>query len=1007
MFVNNLPPGTYYLRVRTLATATAGYYHVELTCVEQPCDLACPPGGTPEGEVIVDSNYVDHYNGGCNSTPNIWQTVTCGQTICGLSGTWIKGGYFNRDTDWYEVTVAGTSDLVITGNAEFLSYVFLLQPPCPGTTIQAVAFLPCDNIEVRQTVTAGTYWVVFMPGQFAGVPIGSAYNLTIDCITPGEDCGVPIIIPSIPYTDTRDNSIYVNDYTDHSGPDVVYEFTLAAEATLNISLCNTVPVTFDTWLGVWAQADCGGANIIAEDDDSCVPSGFGASTIENLTLAAGTYDIMVDTWYGAMGTYVLDVTFGVPPEPPPNDDCVDVTPVPLPDGTPLTFTGDNTYATNDCPLSDGAQVWFAFTTDMCMDVRIDFCGTSPSLNWVSIVMTHECPCDTPWVRYTDANWTDCTDGNPTVIFNSLPAGTYYYGMISNPAQNPTGPYTCHILGIHCPAPVFTVSPEAIFDTVLTDSVASQGLVVGNVGVDPMRVMVSTSQNTGLAAVYPPNYQTVISRQTAILSNVTGQVAEPKKISSRHPASPPDPMVILQGGDNIGSATPIPDLPFHDTGTTIGYTNDYNGSCGQAAGGAPDVVYSYSAAADVTVNITLCNGSNFDSRLYVYDGSPSTEVACNDDGCAAGGPSKIVGLALVAGHNYYIVIDGWNTEQGDYTIDMYAVAPVECPPGGVQEGEPDCYTDYMDRTNGGCNSNPPVFGSITSGETICGSSGIYSASGTPTRDTDWYLLNIANPTLITVTCVAEFPVTLGIIKPYSADPCDNSGFLTWYVQLDPSQSGSLTAMLDPAFPYVIWVAPQSTTVTAPCGSNYVISLQCSRQWLYTDAIDDTLIVQPAGSADVMVTMDAGIPLTPGHYTGNVYFSTNEQGLVIHDVPIDFTVNPSGPACHYIPGDVNNSGVFNGIDVTYAVGYFKGGPVPPYSCPCPPPNVWYVAGDVNGSCVFNGIDVTYMVAYFKGGPAPIPCPDCPPVPQVAPAPGETPAVQPLLNGKTSAEEGGSQQ
>jgi hypothetical protein len=81
------------------------------------------------------------------------------------------------------------------------------------------------------------------------------------------------------------------------------------------------------------------------------------------------------------------------------------------------------------------------------------------------------------------------------------------------------------------------------------------------------------------------------------------------------------------------------------------------------------------------------------------------------------------------------------------------------------------------------------------------------------------------------------------------------------------------------------------------------------------------------------------------------------------------------CDYIVGDVNNSGLFNGIDVSYSVGYFKGGPEPPYTCECNGSS-WYVAGDVNGSCSFNGIDVSYMVGYFKGGSWSVPCPACPP-------------------------------
>lgn len=83
------------------------------------------------------------------------------------------------------------------------------------------------------------------------------------------------------------------------------------------------------------------------------------------------------------------------------------------------------------------------------------------------------------------------------------------------------------------------------------------------------------------------------------------------------------------------------------------------------------------------------------------------------------------------------------------------------------------------------------------------------------------------------------------------------------------------------------------------------------------------------------------------------------------------------CHYIVGDVNGNQSHNGMDVTYSVAYFKGGPPPPYSCECTPGNTWFVAGDVNGSCSFNGMDVTYMVDSYKNGGLSIPCPDCPPI------------------------------
>jgi hypothetical protein len=87
---------------------------------------------------------------------------------------------------------------------------------------------------------------------------------------------------------------------------------------------------------------------------------------------------------------------------------------------------------------------------------------------------------------------------------------------------------------------------------------------------------------------------------------------------------------------------------------------------------------------------------------------------------------------------------------------------------------------------------------------------------------------------------------------------------------------------------------------------------------------------------------------------------------------------GGGCDYVVGDANGSDTYNGLDITFGVAFFKGGPAPSYECECTPGNTWYVSGDVNASCSYNGLDITYGVAYFKGGPGPNPCGDCPPTP-----------------------------
>jgi hypothetical protein len=86
------------------------------------------------------------------------------------------------------------------------------------------------------------------------------------------------------------------------------------------------------------------------------------------------------------------------------------------------------------------------------------------------------------------------------------------------------------------------------------------------------------------------------------------------------------------------------------------------------------------------------------------------------------------------------------------------------------------------------------------------------------------------------------------------------------------------------------------------------------------------------------------------------------------------------CDYVIGDVNGSDSYNGLDITFGVNYFRGGPdpfCPLGSCPIPPCDAFYYCGDVNGGCSYNGLDITYGVNYFRGGPGPVPCGSCPPV------------------------------
>ena len=146
----------------------------------------------------------------------------------------------------------------------------------------------------------------------------------------------------------------------------------------------------------------------------------------------------------------------LPPPAPDNDNCGDVTPTTLTNGTPATFTGTTEGATGsaeELTILGFPAVWEAVTlTGDCNNLTVDYCGTTPGVmdGQIFVVYTQSCPV-TDFVIGT-YDFTTCGDGNGTVRFYNLPAGTYYLPVIVDPTFNTLGEYTMNVLSEDCPPP---------------------------------------------------------------------------------------------------------------------------------------------------------------------------------------------------------------------------------------------------------------------------------------------------------------------------------------------------------------------------------------------------------------------------------------------------------------------------------------------------------------------------------------------------------------------------
>jgi hypothetical protein len=129
---------------------------------------------------------------------------------------------------------------------------------------------------------------------------------------------------------------------------------------------------------------------------------------------------------------------------PANDDCANAITFDLIPGPPVTFCDDNTSATCDCSALAGCtyrEAWYKFTTTQTMNVKVKYCGTSPAFYNDYIVFDTTCPCSGSFIFANSWENTSCGDGNWTLVWNNLPAGTYYWPLLTDSSGGyAEGPY---------------------------------------------------------------------------------------------------------------------------------------------------------------------------------------------------------------------------------------------------------------------------------------------------------------------------------------------------------------------------------------------------------------------------------------------------------------------------------------------------------------------------------------------------------------------------------------
>jgi len=144
------------------------------TCNPPPCcNLVCwSDDHQDENEPPLVDEYVDEWNGGCNSAPPIFQWLEC-ERFCGVAGWYLYTGLNYRDTDWFKC-IAATNTITWTVDAESATICFelVVPPDCAATVTQSMTVGPC---------LPGTMTIPSSPGTIVDLWVGS-----VDFSNPGS-----------------------------------------------------------------------------------------------------------------------------------------------------------------------------------------------------------------------------------------------------------------------------------------------------------------------------------------------------------------------------------------------------------------------------------------------------------------------------------------------------------------------------------------------------------------------------------------------------------------------------------------------------------------------------------------------------------------------------------------------------------------------------------------------------------------------------------------------------
>jgi hypothetical protein len=253
--VSGLDPGKEYdFYVRTYCSPSDASAWVKKTF--RTHYMNCPAGAVPEAEVCGTNT------NGCDLVPPAFETISCGETICGTS--WLHRSH--RDSDWYTFTLTQPCDVTLSGDVDFTCFIGIGSAPCPSALFYtSTTYYPgyFNSSLITRLDAAGTYYVNVAPAYQEQVACDSLNHYWIKLMC--NNCLSPTALNAINLTTTSADLAWTS-----SGATTWNiewgTFGFAQGSGTTITGANTNPyhlsgLTAGNYYSYYVQSNCGGGSL--------------------------------------------------------------------------------------------------------------------------------------------------------------------------------------------------------------------------------------------------------------------------------------------------------------------------------------------------------------------------------------------------------------------------------------------------------------------------------------------------------------------------------------------------------------------------------------------------------------------------------------------------------------------------------------------------------------------------------------------------------------------------